>query len=64
MDPDGRRLKIPVWMLSRECAEIKISERPHLDKETLLSLASLIALQPDSKGRAHDDLQQSPVSGC
>jgi hypothetical protein len=33
------------------------------NKETLLSLASLIVSQPDSKGRAHDDLQTS-VSGC
>jgi hypothetical protein len=64
MDPGGRRLKIPVWMLSRECAEIVISERPHLGKEALLSLASLIASQPDSKGRVHDDLLQTPVSGC
>jgi hypothetical protein len=63
MAPDGRRLKIPVWMLSRECAEIMISERPRLDKETLLYLASLIASQPDSKGRAHDDLLQTPVGG-
>ena len=64
MDPGGRRLKIPVWMLLRECAEIMISERPHLGKEALLSLASLIASQPDSKGRVHDDLLQTPVSGC
>jgi len=64
IDPGGRRLKIPVWMLSRECAEIVISERPHLGKEALLSLASLIASQPDSKGRVHDDLLQTPVSGC
>src|SRR6202007_1465527 len=56
VDPGGRRLKIPVWMLLRECAEIMISERPHLGKEALLSLASLIASQPDSKGRVHDDL--------
>jgi hypothetical protein len=64
MDPGGRRLKIPVWMLLRECAEIMISERPHLGREALLSLASLIASQPDSNGRAHDDLLQTPVSGC
>ena len=63
MDPGGGRLKIPVWMVLRECAEIMISERPHLGKEALLSLASLIALQPDSKGRVHDDLLQTPVSG-
>jgi len=64
IDPSGRRLKIPVWMLLRECAEIMISERPHLCKEALLSLASLIASQRDSKGRVHDDLLQTPVSEC
>jgi hypothetical protein len=64
IDPGGRRLKIPVWMLLRECAETMISERPHLGKEALLSLASLIASQPGSKGRVHDDLVQTPVSGC
>jgi hypothetical protein len=64
MDPGGRRLKIPVWMLLRESAEIMISERAHLGKEALLSLASLMASQPDSKDRVHDDLLQTRVSGC
>ena len=49
MDPAGRRLKIPVWMLLPECAGIRISRRPHLGKEALLSLASLIASQLASK---------------
>ena len=64
IDPSGRRLKIPVWMLSRECAEMTISERPYLSKEALLSLATLIASQPDSEARVHDDLLQTSVSGC
>jgi hypothetical protein len=64
MDPGGKRLKIPVWMLLPACADITIAERPHLSKEALLSLLPLIASQPDSKGRAHDDLLQTPVSGC
>jgi hypothetical protein len=64
LDPGGQRLKIPVWMLSRECAEILICERPHLGKEALLSLASLIASQPDSRGHVHDDLLQTPVGEC
>jgi hypothetical protein len=64
VDPAGRRLQIPVWMLLRECAEIRISQRPHLGKEALLSLASLIALQLDPKDRVHDNLLQTPVSGC
>ena len=63
MDRDRRRLKIPAWMLLPGCAEIMISERPHLGKEALLSLASLIASQPDSKGRAHDDPLQTPAIG-
>src|SRR5262249_54098851 len=45
MDAAGRRLKIPIWMLLPECAEITISQRPHLGKQALLSLASLIASQ-------------------
>src|SRR6516162_9734627 len=45
MDPAGRRLKIPVWMLLPECAEVKISQQPHLGKHALLSLASLIISQ-------------------
>ncbi len=48
MDPAGKRLKIPVWMLLPESAEIKISQQPHLGKQALLSLASLIARQLDS----------------
>src|SRR6202795_1732627 len=32
MDPAGRRLKIPIWMLLPECGEITISQRPHLGK--------------------------------
>jgi len=35
-------------MLLPECAEITISQRPHLGKQALLSLASLIAAQLDS----------------
>src|SRR6201981_946726 len=48
MDPAGRRLKIPIWMLLPECAEITISQRPRLGKQALLSLASLLASQLDS----------------
>src|SRR6201998_4570706 len=63
-DPAGRRLKIPVWMLLPECAGIRISQRPHLGREALLSLASLFASQLASKDRDHDNLLQTPVSGC
>jgi hypothetical protein len=64
LDPSGRRLKIPVWMLLPECAEIKISQRPHLDTAALLSLASLVSSQLDSKDPAHDNPRQTRVSGC
>jgi hypothetical protein len=64
MDPAGRRLKVPVWMLLPECAEIKISQHPHLGKHALLSLASLITSQLDFKDCGHDNLLQTRVSGC
>ena len=64
MDSVGRRLKIPIWMLSRDCAEIHIAERPHFSKEALLSLASLMTSQLDSKDRNHDNLLQTAVDGC
>src|SRR6201996_4990260 len=60
IDPAGRRLKIPVWMLLPECAGIRISRQPHLAKEALLSLASFIAPQLPSKDRVHDNLLQTP----
>src|SRR6201982_1853404 len=62
MDPAGRRLKIPIWMLLPECAEIAISKRPHLGKQALLSLASLISSQLDSKDPVHAILRQTRVS--
>src|SRR6516225_4981996 len=64
MDPAGRRLKIPVWMLLPECAEVKIWQQPHLGKNALLSLASLITSQLDFKDRVHDNLLQTRVCGC
>ena len=63
MDPAGRRLRIPIWMLLPECAEIKISQQPHLGKAALLSLASLITSQLDFKDRGHDNLPQTTVNG-
>src|ERR1039458_197744 len=40
IDRAGKRLKIPVWMLSPEAAGIMISERVHLSKEALLDRKS------------------------
>ena len=64
VDSAGKRRKIPIWMLLPECAETTISQRPHLSKQALLSLASLITSQLDSKDPVHDNLRQTPVSGC
>jgi len=63
IDPTGRRLKIPVWMLLPDCAEMRIAERPHLSKEALLSLTSLLS-PPDPEGHVHDNLLQTVVDGC
>src|SRR5580692_8646989 len=61
-DPAGRRLKIPVWMLLPDCAEPKIIERPHLSKESLLSLTSLLSLHlPEN--HVHDNLLPTAVDG-
>jgi len=64
MDPAGRRLKIPVWVLLPESAEIKISQQPHLGKHALLSLASLITSQLVFEDRVHDNLLPTNVGGC
>lgn len=62
MDPAGKRLKIPVWMLSPSAANIKATEQPLLSREVLLSLASLL-IQP-SITEKHDNLLQTSVDGC
>ncbi len=64
IEPTGRRLKIPVWMLAPDCAEIKIAERPHLSKEALLSLTSLLSTLHDLEDHVHDNLLQTAVNGC
>ena len=64
IEPTGRRLKIPVWMLVPDCAEIKITERPHLSKEALLSLTSLLSTAHDLEDHVHDNLLQTVVDGC
>lgn len=60
-DPTGRRLKIPVWMLSPEAAEMKIAERAHLSRNALLRLTSLVGARRDPDGDAHDTLPQTGV---
>lgn len=38
MDPVGKRIKIPLWMLSPDCAAITITEKAYLSKEALLRI--------------------------
>ena len=64
IDPTGRRLKIPVWMLLPECAEIKITEQPRLSKEALLSLTSLLSTAHNPNDHDRDNLLQTAVDGC
>ena len=63
IDRAGKRLKIPVWMLSPEAGSIAISERTHLSKGALLSLASLLSLH-GGQNRGHDKLLSTAVNEC
>ena len=62
IDPAGKRLKIPVWMLSPEAADLKLHDQVHLSREALLNLSSLIATPPITGIR--DNLPQTSVDGC
>ena len=64
IDAIGRRLKIPVWMLLPDCAEIKITDRPRLNKEALLSLTSLVPTHQDPENPLYDNLQPAAVDKC
>ena len=64
IDSTGRRLKIPVWMLLPDSAEIKITEQPHLSKDALLSLASLVSTPRKIEDRVHANLLPAVVDTC
>ena len=64
IDPVGKRLKIPVWMLLPECANTKVAQQGNLNKHALLSLTSLLATPPDSEQYGRDNLLQTDVDGC
>ena len=64
VDPAGRRLKIPMWMVLPDSAEMKIGEQAHLNKEALLSLAALLDTLSDTEDSARDNLLQTVVGGC
>ena len=61
LDPTGKRLKIPTWMLSPSAANLKTTEQALLSREALFSLISLL-IQPTVSG-IHDNLLQAPVDG-
>ena len=42
LDPAGRRLKIPVWMLLPNAAHPELAEQAHLSKQSLLNLTGLL----------------------
>lgn len=62
--PTARRLKVPVWMLLPECAEIRITEQPTLSREALLSLTALLSPPHDPEDHGRDNLLQTAVDGC
>ena len=63
VDPAGKRLKIPVWMLSPECAAVTITEQAYLSSESLLSLASLLSTRLHAADQIRDNLLQTVVDG-
>jgi hypothetical protein len=56
LDPDGRRLKIPTWMLSAEAADARIAQQAYLSKHALQSLADLLAIKLPTEDNVHDNL--------
>jgi hypothetical protein len=63
IDQTGKRLKIPVWMLSPDAGSIAINERIHLSKEALLSLASLLSVRT-GEDHGRDNLLPTAVDEC
>jgi hypothetical protein len=61
LDAAGKRLKIPVWMLSPAAANVKATKQALLSLEALLNLTSLL-IQPTATGM-HDNLLPTFVNG-
>jgi hypothetical protein len=55
VDPIGKRLKIPVWMLSPVASKAEIIAQASLSRESLLSLVALL----ESTGEKSDNLLQT-----
>jgi hypothetical protein len=62
IDPAGKRLKIPVWMLLSDAAAITIAEKARLSRESLLNLTSL--LERHAVSGISDNLLQTSADGC
>jgi len=56
LDPNGRRLKIPTWMLSAEAADVRIAQQAFLSKHALQSLVDLLAVRLPTEDNIHDNL--------
>ena len=55
VDPIGKRLKIPAWMLSPVAGKAEIASQAYLSRESLLSLVTLL----ESTGVKSDNLLQT-----
>jgi hypothetical protein len=55
VDPIGRRLKIPAWMLAPIAGKAEITSQASLSRESLLSLVALLK----SAGEKNDNLLQT-----
>lgn len=60
IDRNGKRLKIPIWMLSPETTSLVINEQACLSREALLSLSRLLSLHA-GEDRGHDSLLSTAV---
>jgi hypothetical protein len=63
IDPTERRLKIPVWMVSPEAADLHIVPRAHVSQDALLRLISLLATARALDGRGHATLPHTGGDG-
>ena len=53
IDPLGKRLKIPTWMLSPEASKAQIASHAYLSRDSLLSLVSLLK---STRDKSRDNL--------
>lgn len=61
VDPSGRQMKIPCWMLSPDAAEVELSTRAEICARALVALADL--LEPHVKGPGGPPVKPAGPSG-